>query len=330
MRYTNQNTFLYDPLPTIPPPDLTSNAIAVLQFFLQNLPSKGIDGDESEAMAVMDFAVCVEIRPADAAVIDFSADDNELCSPLAIALPPIDFPPPTPEVGGFQPHFPNPSHPLSSGDRFRTKGGGSAFGSGLDFGVVATADYRGYIEELRGDIPVTIFGFKFDFMNVTVRAQLVPDYAGKPADEESGCLVELRFLNKLLNSDELPFQPDSPPLQSIPPYSKSAPDPEVEQQFFVGPIPLVTGASVAGNFGVKYGLVFTVPSPGEDTTTDGVDYSFTNQVSPFAKYTVPKVVTCSWGFVKGRCIKNKTIKRTKNLKRCRYLAARRCCLWCWA
>jgi hypothetical protein len=33
----------------------------------------------------------------------------------------------------------------------------------------------------------------------------------------------------------------------------------------------------------------------------------------FAKYTVPKVATCKWKFIKVKCIKLGTIKATKNI-----------------
>jgi hypothetical protein len=369
------------PLPTIPPPDLTAQAIDELKAFLSNLPFSGTRGDESAGMAVMDFAICVEIRPVDSFVVDLSAEDNELCSALALTLPPIDSTPPAPVlVGGFQPRFSTPSNPLTSGDGFPTKGGGSTFRFGLDFGATATADNRGYIEEMRGAVPVTIFGRKFDFMSTTVRAQMVPDYAGKPATEESGYTVEMRFLGAMLSSVDLP--PGSPPAVSIS-FSKDAPDPELEKEFFVGPVPMVAGASVAGNFGIEYEFVFTVPP-------EPAGYTFGNTVSPFvnieatmfagvgnrlfsagvegvltllderltlfsgteievldlgfgtgpaefvitqgqkitnvftgprgalnlfAKYSVPKLVTCSWGFFKGKCIKTRTIKATKNIWR---------------
>ena len=35
----------------------------------------------------------------------------------------------------------------------------------------------------------------------------------------------------------------------------------------------------------------------------------------YAKYTVPKVVTCNWGFIKGICLTTATIKATKNIWR---------------
>ena len=379
MRYARFATDrLNDALPTVPPPDLTAQAISDLEWFLRNLPSNGIKGDESAAMAVMDFAVCVEIRPADPAISDFLVDDNELCSPLAIFLPPTGSAPPAPILGGFEPHFSTPSNPLTSGDGFGTKGGGAAFGFFLEFGATASADYRGYIDELQGSVPISIFASDFDFMSVTVRAQMVPDYAGKPAEEESGYTVELRFLNQLLHSAYLP--PGSPPSVSIS-FSKEAPAPDeskVPKQYFIGPVPVDAGASVAGNFGVEYAFAFTDPptltfgnqvspfvnvdatlyagvgtsffSAGVEgvltllderleffsgTTIDVLDLGYVSGIAEFlinqgqeitnvftgpigalnlyAKYTVPKVVTCDWGFVKGKCIKNRTIKATKNI-----------------
>jgi hypothetical protein len=367
------------PFPTAPPPDLTAQAIFDLNVFLSNLPFSGTQGDESAGMAVLDFAVCVKIRPADPTVLDSSAADNEMCSDLAIFLPPVDTPPPAPVVGTFTPHFPNPSYPLSSGEAYGTKGGGSAFAFGpIDFGATASADNRGYIEEIRGGIPITIFGSFFDFMSVTVRAQLVPDYNGKPPTEESGFTVELRFLNTLL--DSVQSGPLSSPTVDIT-YSKEAPadEEDAEQQFYIGPVPVVAGGSVAGNIGVSYEFVFTdtpltlankvspfanieatlfagvgtklfsagvegvltllderlefvvgteidvlnlgyVSGPAEFVITQGEKLSniFTGPrgaLNLYAKYTVPKVVTCSWGFIKGKCIKAKSIKATKNIWR---------------
>jgi hypothetical protein len=378
MRYANQPQVTS--LPTFPPPDLTIQQIAALRDFLKNLPSSGIPGDESAAMAVTDFAVCVDIRPADPAITDYSSEDNERCSPIAITLPPVASQPPTPAPGGYQPYFPNPSNPLRTDEGFATKGGGAVFEYGLDFGTSATADYRGYREEVHAGVPVTILDSKIDFVSITVMAQLVPDYAGKPATENSGYTVEVRFLNQLLSSVDLP--PGSPPAVSAS-YSKEAPDPPKEQQFFVGPIPLIAGASVAGNFGIEYAFVFTEP-PSDPS------YTYGSQLSPFAnveasvhagvgtavfsvgvegvlsllderldlfggtqidvldlgyqsgtaeflinqglkitnaftgpqgalnlyaKYTVPKVVTCNWGFIHGVCITTATIKATKNIWR---------------
>ncbi len=259
------------PGPTVPPPDLTAAAIDSLRSFLFGLPSNGITGDESAAMAVMSFAICVEIRPADPAVVDRVPDDNEICTPVTINLPPIAPTPPTPAgPPGFTPRFSTLSGPAFASDGLSTKAGGSAFAFGLDFGSSASADYRGYIEEMHGGLPITIFGANIDFMNIGIRAQLVPDYAGKPATEESGYKLEMRFNGALLTSKNLPAT-SGPALSES--YSKEAPDPERPYQAFVGPVPVIGGASVAGNFGVEYEFEFT------DDPTEG--YTFGNSVGPF-------------------------------------------------
>jgi len=270
MRYANRPVVL-SPGPTVPPPDLTADAIDSLRSFLRGLPTSGIDGDESEAMAVMSFEICLDIRPADPAIVDQDPQDNELCSPLEILLPPLKTtPPPPPPVSGFTPRFTKVSGPGVGGDGFGTKAGGSAFAFGLDFASSASADYRGYIEELHGALPMTLFGTSFEYMRISVRAQLVPDYAGKPATEQSGYKLELDHLGQVLNMIDLPAT--SGPALSIS-YSKEAPDPERPYQAFVGPVPVIGGASVAGNFGVEYEFTFTA------NPTDG--YAFGNSVGPF-------------------------------------------------
>lgn len=272
MRYaTGSVTTNSVPLPTVPPPDLTAQAIDSLRSFLSNLPSNGIFGDETAAMAVMSFAICVQIRPADPTIVDRALDDNEICSPLSILLPPIVPTPVTPPpVSGFTPRFTKVSSPAHSGAGFATKGGGSAFGFALDFGASSTADHRGYVEEMHGIVPVTIFGVSVDFMRLVVRAQLVPDYAGKPADEESGFMLEYRHLGQMLHSVNLPAT--SSPAVSVS-FSKEAPDPEKPYEAFIGPVPVIGGASVAGNLGVEYEVTFTANS------TDG--YAIGPSLSPF-------------------------------------------------
>jgi hypothetical protein len=270
MRYSTGPGVFTVPLPTVPPPDLTAAAIDSLKAFLRNLPSNGVFGDETAAMAVMEFEICVKIRPADPALADRSLDDNELCSPLSILLPPI-VPPPVPGAPpGFTPHFSKPSNALRSAAGFATKGGGSAFGFAVDFGGSASADYRGYVEEVHARVPVTVFGVGFDYMRLEVRAQLVPDYAGKPADEESGFTLEMRHLGQMLTSVDLPAT-SSPALTVS--FSKEAPDPEKPYEAFIGPIPVIGGASVAGNLGVEYEVTFTADA------TDG--YAIGPSLSPF-------------------------------------------------
>jgi hypothetical protein len=257
-------------LPTAPPPDLTAQAIASLRSFLHSLPPDSGSGNESAAMAVLSFAICGEIRPADPAIVDRDSTDNELCAPVSIMLPPL-LPTPTPGPGGYTPHFSKPSGPLISGDGFATKGGGSAFAFGIDFGATTSMDNRGYIEELHGGVPVTVFGANVDFLKIVARTQLVPDYAGKPATEESGYVVELWFAGLILNAVDAP--PTSSAAQSIS-YSKEAPDPERPYQAFVGPVPVIGGATVGGAIGIEYQFVFT----GDDD--DG--YVLGTSVAPYA------------------------------------------------
>lgn len=367
--------------PTIPPPDLTAAAIDQLRSFLSGLPFSGVRGDESTSLAALDFAVCVKIRPADPSVTDGDATDNEQCPPLEIFLPPL--PPGTPlyNTGSYVPLHDTPSKPLTSGDGFATKNNNEHFAFNLDFGAGATADSRGYIEEVTAGIPVTLFGTTFDFYRITARAQLVPDYLNKPASEQSGFSREIRFLGLVLES--------TPPLTvaisgSLISYSKEI---EKQQQFFVGPVPMIAGGSVGGNFGLEltvgyadddppvFGggnavvsvgssigpfanleagmfagvgtVVFAVGVEGVLTLLDerfiyfigteieviddgfasgDVEFMITQlqklsniftgpqgKINLFAKYSVPAIKTCKWGFVKVPCLKLVTIKATKNI-----------------
>ncbi len=233
-------------LPTFPPPDLTAQAISELKIFLSGLPFGGVQGDESVSLAALDFAVCVKIRPVDSAVIDSSTADNEVCPAIDIFLPPLPAGTPLFDTGGYIPTVHNkPSQPLTSGDGFATNNN-KHFSFNLDFGAGATADDRGYIEEVTAGIPVKVFGTGFDFVRITARAQLVPDYAGKPASEQSGFSFEIRFLNRVI--DALPPITGSTSI-SLVSYSKEV---DKEQQFFVGPVPMIAGGSIGGSFGIDY------------------------------------------------------------------------------
>jgi len=244
-----------DPLPTMPPPDLTAAAIDDLKAFLFGLPFSGVFGDESISLAALDFAVCVKIRPTDPMVSDSIAADNEVCPEIDIFLPPL--PPGTPSynTGGYAPIHNKPSESLTSGDGFATRNNNKHFTFNLDFGAGATADYRGYIEEVTAGIPVRLLGKNFDFLRITARAQLVPDYYNKPASEKSGFSYEIRFLNLVI--DELP----STTLAisgSLISYSKEK---ENEQQFFVGPVPMVAGAFIGGSLGLELTVGYADDDP---------------------------------------------------------------------
>lgn len=372
------------PQPTKPPPDLTAAAIDALKAFLRGLPFSGVRGDESVSLAALDFAVCVKIRPADQMVSDSNAADNEVCPELDIFLPPL--PPGTPSynVGSYVPQYNTPSEPLTSGDGFATRNNNKHFAFNLDFGAGATMDNRGYIEEVTAGIPIRLFGFGFDFLRITGRAQLVPDYFGKPASEQSGFSFEIRFLNQVI--DVLPPTTGSVSI-SLVQYSKEK---EKEQEFFVGPVPMIAGGSIGGSFGIDYTFGYDSNAPSlfgggalvnpsisvgtsigpfanleagmfagvgtrafavgvegvvtlleekivyfigteievidDGFVSNDVEFKVTQlqklsniftgpvgKLNLFAKYTVPKVATCKWKFIKVKCIKLGTIKATKNI-----------------
>ena len=370
--------------PTEPPPDLTAEAIDDLKAFLSGLPFSGVRGDESVSLAALDFQVCVKIRAADPMIIDGDTADNQSCPSLEIFLPPL--PPGTPQynTGSYVPQYNTPSEPLTSGDGFATQNNNKHFAFNLDFGAGATADNRGYIEEVTAGVPVTLFGSEFDFLRITARAQLVPDYLDKPESEQSGFSYEIRFLNQVIDSLPPTTVAVSVPLAD---YSKQI---EKEQQFVVGPVPMIAGGSVGGNFGLDYTFgyggddptlfgssasanpvisvgttigpfanleagmfagvgtkVFSVGVEGVVTlleeklvyfigteievfddgfSSGNVEFIITQlqklsniftgpigKLNLFAKYSVPKVKTCKWKFIKVPCIKLSTIKATKNI-----------------
>jgi hypothetical protein len=315
-------------------------------------------------------------------VSDSIAADNEVCPALDIFLPPL--PPGTPSynIGSYTPVYNKPSEPLTSGDGFATRNNNKHFAFNLDFGAGATADNRGYIEEVTAGIPVRLLGNDFDFLRITARAQLVPDYYGKPASEQSGFSFEITFLNQVI--DVLPPTTGSVSITLVQ-YSKEK---EKEQQFFVGPVPMIAGASIGGSFGIDYTFGYGGDDPGlfgpptypvisvgtsigpfanleagmfagvgtkvfsvgvegvvtlleekivyfigteievvdDGSESQNVEFIITQlqklsniftgpvgKLNLFAKYTVPKVATCKWKFIKVKCIKLGTIKATKNI-----------------
>jgi len=269
--------------PTRPPPDLTTAAINQLKAFLSGLPHSGIRGDESVSLAALDFAVCVKVRPEDPMVSDSRGEDNEVCPSLDIFLPPL--PPGTPlyDTGGYVPIHTQPSEPMTSGDGFATRNNNRHFGFSLDFGAGATADDRGYIEEVTAGIPVRLFGTRLDFLRITARAQLVPDYFGKPASEQSGLSYEIKFMNQVIDA--------SPPITgsvsgSLISYSKER---EKLQEFFIGPVPMIAGGTVGGNLGLEltFGYDDLVPPVFNTDTTpvfgdNNTVVSLGSSIGPFA------------------------------------------------
>ncbi len=265
---------LSSPAPTIPPPDLTATAINQLKSFLNGLPFSGVRGDESTSLAALDFAVCVDIRPANSEP-DGDESDNRVCPALEIFLPPLPPGTPTYNTGDYVPVHNIPSDPLVTGDGFKTNNNNRHFGFDLDFGAGASADYRGYIEEIYAAIPVKVFGLGFDFMSVSAKAQLVPDYLNKPVSELSGFSYEVRFLNTVV--DSIPPITGSVTITAIE-FSKEV---KSEGAFFVGPVPMVAGGSIGGAFGLDYNFGYADDGPALYGDSDTV-MSLGSSVGPFA------------------------------------------------
>jgi len=266
------------PPPTIPPPDLSAAAIDELKAFLSGLPFSGVLGDESTSLAALDFQVCVKIRPTDPMISDRIAADNEACPAIDIFLPPLPPGTPTYNTGGYSPQYTTPSLPLTSGDGFATRNNNRYFAFNLDFGAGSTADNRGYIEQVTAGIPITLLGRDFDFLRITARAQLVPDYLGKPASEKSGFSYEIVFLNQVI--DALPATTGSVSI-SLVQFSKEK---EAQQQFFVGPVPMIAGATIGGSFGIDYSFGYGGDDPslfGSAASANPVS-SVGTSVGPFA------------------------------------------------
>lgn len=266
------------PPPTIPPPDLNAAAINELKAFLTGLPFSGVRGDESTSLAALDFQVCVMIRPTDPMISDRIATDNQACPDIEIFLPPL--PPGTPSynTGSYVPQYNTPSEPLTSGDGFATRNNNPHFAFNLDFGAGATADNRGYIEQVTAGIPVRLLGNNYDFLRITARAQLVPNYLGKPVAEQSGFSYEIVFLNQVI--DALPATTGSVSV-SLVQYSKEK---GVEQQFFVGPVPMIAGATIGGAFGIDYSFGYGGDDPslfGSGASANPV-ISVGTSIGPFA------------------------------------------------
>lgn len=251
--------------PNFPPPDLTPADIQDLRDFLFNLPVSSVSRDYSAALAVMSFAICVEIRPADPAVVDRSPADNGICSPLAITLPPIPDPPPVPVIP-YSPVYTKSTAPQLFDGGYRSKWETRVFGYGVDFNASSSADDRGLIVNLHGSVPVTIFGNTLgDLVKFDGRAQALPAYAGSPVGDP-GFTLQLRFADQVLMSvDEDPAITITVPIKTLFSKEKRFPEPNPQLapgqvtcklRFPVGPVSLCLEAFVKADIGINYEIGF--------------------------------------------------------------------------
>jgi hypothetical protein len=271
--------------PTIPPPDLTANVIDQLTSFLRSLPASTDPQDpynESAAMAVLNFSICVDIRPSDATIIDQDNSDNEVCSPIAVSLPPratgtpTTIPPTLPPT--FVPALGSGAQrvtPVPNNSGSPTAGGPTMFAFKVNFGSTTMADNHGYVEDDYGVVPINILDLdKFDFLRVDIRTQLIPDnYDGKPVGESSAMTLELRSVGQLLATKIMvPNNTEPLTIEAIA-KEKEYPEPPAETTWLVGPIPISVGASVYGEFGIEYQpLVFTAEDPDYTLSVAGGPY----------------------------------------------------------
>jgi hypothetical protein len=259
---------LGDPLPTVPPPDLTAEAIDELRSFLASLPFSGTQGDESAGMAVLDFDICVDIRSTDPMLNDDSTDDNEVCNPIDIYLPPLPGQPPALyDTGGYSPTYNTTALPWVVSNGFATRNNNYYFGFNIDFSAGMSSDDRGFIGDVTAGVPVKIVGYDFDLMRIDARAQLVPDYSTKPASDVSGFSYEIRFLNQVISSmppTRVSLSHDllTPNLLSgdVDKFSYSD-EVEKEQQMFVGPVPMIAFVFIGVNYGLDYNFGYADDAP---------------------------------------------------------------------
>ena len=229
------NVFLAD----VPPPDLSWEAIQGLRSFLF--------GAELE---VLTSEVCVKIRPVDPMVHDRFEADNERCTALAFELPPDPpVPPePVPLPPIFTPIYDKPVPPSFFDQLFRAGWGGSTFGFDIDFFASTTTNNEGVIVRAGGKVPVRIFGLNIDFVAVTARAQVLPDFAGAPANADKSFTLQLSALGVPTTPVRLPYGSRPPKELS---FSKQK---EASKLIFVGPVPVTVSAFIGGTVGTEYEL----------------------------------------------------------------------------
>ena len=236
--------------PVLPPPDLSQADIDALRLFLSNLPASTDPAnpyDEGPAMKVLSTSVCAQIRPV--GFQDRDAGDNAACTPVTLVLPPLPKPPPD------NPDPPPPNYkdanPVLFNKAYNNRWGGRAFSVGVAFGGQATADNRGLIAGLNGNVPVVLFGFDLKFVEANARAQVLPNFLGAPTDQSPGVHMDLRILGTMIDSFDSDSITKTGTLGGV---SKKW---EKSKTFTVGPVPVTVSGFVMGEAGIKYELGVT-------------------------------------------------------------------------
>jgi hypothetical protein len=278
--------------PIEPPPDLSAADIQALRSFLFGADLEDVTSE-----------LCLRIRPADASVIEDRTDDNEICSPLQLLLPPVEVdPPPPPPPLPVPPIYTVPSEPIFFDAMYRAGWPGNYFGASLDFSASSSANTKGAVVAGRTEIPVTLFGSTFQFLGIEARAQVLPlsdRFASEEAREqlEPGFTLNVSVLNQIIFfrndppegsfevsvswSIETPEYLDALPKTPVgnkpppAPIDKKKP-PRPPFYGFIGPVPVEYRPQVSGNIGVEGEVNFGSP------TLEALSY----EVGPFASAEV--------------------------------------------
>ena len=241
--------------PIEPPPDLSAADIQALRTFLF-----GADLEDVTS------ALCLSIRPADPRVVEDRTDDNQVCSPLALLLPPVQLqPPPPPIPPPVPPLYTVPSEPIFADAMYRAGWPGKYFGASIDFSASSSADTDGAVVAGKTEIPVTLFGSTFQFLGIEARAQVLP-LSDRFASEEARAQLKPGFLMKKSILNQIIYVKNDPPEGSLgtlsvswsiefPEYLPPEPDDTPEEikkrrppyYASIGPVPVEFRPQVTGN-----------------------------------------------------------------------------------
>jgi hypothetical protein len=252
------NVFLGGPIE--PPPDLSAADIQALRSFLFGAKPADVSSE-----------LCLTIRPANARVIEDTTDDNQVCSPLALLLPPVELNPPPPPIPPPVPPIYNvPSDPIFLDTLYRAGWPGNYFGISVDFSAYSSIDTNGAIVGGEAEIPVTLFGNSFQLMGMEARAQLLPLSDRFLSDKEVKEL-ERAFSMNVSIANQVIFVRNEPPgtlKQTLnlswsvdyPKYLPPEPDDTPEEikkrrppiRAAIGPVPVEFRPKVTASIGVDF------------------------------------------------------------------------------
>jgi hypothetical protein len=286
--------------PIVPPPDLSSADIQTLRSFLSGAELADISSE-----------LCLSIRPSDSSIVEDRVDDNSICSPLQLLLPPVDTQGPPPPPIPVPPIYDIPTNPIFYSAQYIAGWPGEYFGASINFSAYTSADSNGVVAGAKTELPVTVFRRTYQLLGIEARAQVLPlsDRFASPekkAQLDEGFLLTVSTLNQIL------FVRDDPPEGSLGelevswsvayPKWDSAPDPEfvdcpppapgrcpkppevdvvnpkppIRPFVYLGPVKVEFEAGVSGTIGVEAEVEFGSPS------LEGLTYS----IAPFASAEV--------------------------------------------